>query len=108
MSHALPTGEVHQLVLIPLMRDSWRLCDRTVASSDADSLVAYVESVDGEGYEVVWVVAGAGVETFTRLEEILCAALERLSSEERVSTETQPSQLSLVPAISPSPRKIAH
>ena len=79
MSHATPTGEVHQLVLVPLMRDAWRLCDRTVASSNADNLIAYVELIEDEAYEVVWVVSGAGVETFTRLEDILRAAFERLS-----------------------------
>ena len=63
MSHAPSTDEVHQLVLVPLMRDAWRLCDRTVASSDADSLVVYVELVDDEAYEVVWVLGGPGVET---------------------------------------------
>jgi hypothetical protein len=97
MSHATPAGDVHQLVLVPLMRDAWRLCDRTVASSDADNLIAYVELVDDEAYEVVWVVAGAGVETFTRLEDILCAAFERLSRAADEQADARPARLTLVP-----------
>lgn len=104
MSHAAPTDDVHQLVLVPLMRDAWRLCDRTVASSDADSLVAYVESVDDEAYDVVWVAGGAGVETYTRLEDILRAAFERLSRADDAG-DVRAAPLSLVP--SPIPDQAA-
>lgn len=96
MSHATARGEVHQLVLVPLMRDTWRLCDRTVASWNADNLIAYVELVDDEAYEVVWVVSGAGVETFTRLEDILRAAFERLARADE-QDDARPARLTLVP-----------
>jgi hypothetical protein len=33
MSHAAAAGELHQLVLVPLLRDAWQLCDRTFANS---------------------------------------------------------------------------
>jgi hypothetical protein len=75
--------ELHQLELVPMTRDSWRVCDRAVASSDARSIVAYVEQRAAGVYDVVWVVAGIGVETFTRLEDVLRAAAELLSGQPR-------------------------
>lgn len=91
MSEVAAADEVRQLVLVPLMRNAWRLCDRTIASSDADNLVAYVELVD-DAYDVVWMVAGPGVETFTALQEVLFAAIGRLSK-----PEARHRHLSLVP-----------
>jgi hypothetical protein len=81
MSHAAAAGELHQLVLVPLLPDAWRLCDRTFANSRADDLVAYVELVGDDDYEVIWVGAGSGVQTFDTLEDILRAAFELLSAQ---------------------------
>ena len=63
--------------------DSWRICDRAVANSDAGSIVAYVEQRVAGVYDVVWVAGGLGVETFTRLEDVLRAAAELLSGQPR-------------------------
>jgi hypothetical protein len=96
MSHAAAAGELHQLVLVPLLRDAWQLCDRTFANSRADDLVAYVELVDDEDYEVIWVGAGSGVQSFSRLEDILRAAFELLSAQ-ALADDSRRVRLSLLP-----------
>ncbi|WP_460815958.1 hypothetical protein [Microbacterium petrolearium] len=70
---------VHQLDLVPLGEDAWRLCDRSVDSCDATSVVAYVERRD-DGYEVVWVSTHRGVERFTTMGDALERAAEVLSA----------------------------
>ena len=102
MSHAAPAGDLHQLVLVPLLPDAWRLCDRTFANSPADDLVAYVELVDDEDYEVIWVGGGAPVQSFSRLEDILRAAFEMLSARAQAQ-DGRPVRLSLLPTPPPLP-----
>ena len=96
MSHAAAAGELHQLVLVPLLPDAWRLCDRTFANSRSDDLVAYVELVDDEDYEVIWVGAGSGIQSFSRLEDILRAAFELLSAQAQAD-DSRRVRLSLLP-----------
>jgi hypothetical protein len=96
MSHAAAAGELHQLVLVPLLPDAWRLCDRTFANSRVDDLVAYVELVDDEDYEVIWVGAGSGIQSFSRLEDILRAAFELLSAQAQAD-DSRRVRLSLLP-----------
>lgn len=61
---------MHQLELVPLGDDAWRLCDRTVDASDATSVIAYVER-RGLVYEVVWVSISRGVERFRTMGDVL-------------------------------------
>lgn len=65
---------VHRLVLEPLEEGTWRLCDQAAASSDAESVVAYVERRRDGQYEVTWVVSGIGGYLFASTVEILRAA----------------------------------
>jgi len=67
--------DIHQLELTPLAERSWRLCDRSVAGSDAASVIAYVEQLDTGGYEAVWVSVGIGCVRFTSIEALFRAAL---------------------------------
>jgi hypothetical protein len=90
MTDAAPMHELHQLVLVPLTRNAWRLCDRAVDSHDADSVVAYVELCAGGAYEVAWLWAGFGVEKFRSLEAVLRAAFRRLSIGEDFPHEGSP------------------
>jgi hypothetical protein len=69
---------VHQLVLVPLAERSWRLCDRSVARSDAASVVAYVELLETGMYETVWVSIGFGTARYPTLEAMFRAALRML------------------------------
>ncbi|HWJ86063.1 MAG TPA: hypothetical protein VNR62_11575 [Cellulomonas sp.] len=61
----------HQLTLDPLSDRTWRLCDRSFASCDADSVVAYIELRDNGMYEVTWVSHGVGTATYETLGELL-------------------------------------
>lgn len=70
-----PADDVRQLILSPLDATSWRLCDRSVASSHAASLVAYVEQLGPSLYEVVWVSVGAGAQRFRSIDEVFRAAV---------------------------------
>jgi hypothetical protein len=94
MGPVIPRHEVHQLVLVPLTRNAWRLCDRAVDSHDADSVVAYVELCPGGAYEVAWLSAGFGVETYRSLEQVLRAAFARLSADEGADDISPPLRLS--------------
>jgi hypothetical protein len=100
MSHAAAAGELHQLVLVPLLPDAWRLCDRTFENSRADDLVAYVELVDDDDYEVIWVGSGPGVQTFGGLEDVLRAAFELLSARAQAD-DSRRVRLSLLPTPPP-------
>lgn len=70
--------DVHQLVLTPLTERSWRLCDRSVARSDAASVVAYVELLDTGMYEAIWVSVGFGSTRYPSMEGLFRAAVRML------------------------------
>jgi hypothetical protein len=86
----MPREAVRQLMLTPLDETSWRLCDRAVLSDDPASLVAYVQQIDGDAYEVVWISHGAGSQRFVSLDEVFRAAIERLEAEEEGSGKPRP------------------
>lgn len=71
--------DVHQLVLTPLADRSWRLCDRSVARSDAASVVAYVELLDTGTYEAIWVSVGFGATRYPSMEGLFRAAVRMLA-----------------------------
>jgi len=72
--------DVHRLELVPLADDAWRLCDRAVATCDADSLIAYVELRRDGRYEVTWVAHGFGVDTYAALGDLLRNATRMLAA----------------------------
>jgi len=83
--------DVHQLVLMPLADRSWRLCDRSVARSDAASVVAYVELLDSGMYEAIWVSVGFGSTRYPSMEALFRAAVRMLkNSRSAVSLKPQP------------------
>ncbi|WP_060915046.1 hypothetical protein [Microbacterium oleivorans] len=69
---------VHQLSLQPLSSSTWRLCDTRVASSDAASVLAYIEAADEGGFDVTWVYGGAGTAWFPTMDELLNGAVRHL------------------------------
>jgi hypothetical protein len=71
-----PPMRPHQLALDPLTDTTWRLCDRSFASCDADNVVAYIEALPDGGYEAVWVSHGGGVAVFASLDELMQRAVE--------------------------------
>ncbi|MFH8252262.1 hypothetical protein ACH3VR_17990 [Microbacterium sp. B2969] len=71
-------GSVHQLELVPLSEDAWRLCDRNVEEDDPASVVAYVEAT-ADGVEVIWLHGRSGWSHFTELGDVLRAAAADLS-----------------------------
>lgn len=73
-------SEAHQLTLDPLGDDAWRLCDRALATSDARSVIAYVERRPDGRYEVTWVLHGIATATYATLDELLSKAAAILSS----------------------------
>jgi hypothetical protein len=85
--------DIHQLELAPLADRCWRLCDRSVARSDAASVVAYVELLDDGTYEAVWVSIGIGTARFPTLESLLRASLGLLGQ----SVSTGPFKPSPIP-----------
>lgn len=93
---------VHQLELVPLGNDAWRLCDGNVEATDATSVVAYVER-RGVGYEVVWVSACRGVERHATLGDVLERAAEVLA-DIPPSGATRPIE---IPHFAPVPPAIA-
>lgn len=89
----------HQLELVPLIEGAWRVCDRSVAASDAASVIAYVEQVSTDdrselGYEVVWVQGARGTTRHTSIESVL-----------RMAADLMAAQGSVGPA---KPKPIAH
>ena len=89
-------GMTPRALLVWLQTPHPNMPDFIIPPPDMDNLIAYVELVDDEAYEVVWVVSGAGVESFTRLEDILRAAFERLSRADE-NDDARPARLTLVP-----------
>jgi hypothetical protein len=75
--------ELDQLALIPLAERSWRLCDRSVARTDAASLIAYVELRENGMYEVVWVSIGFGTARYPTQEAVFRAASRMLKRARR-------------------------
>jgi hypothetical protein len=74
----------HQLELVPLIEGAWRVCDRSVAASDAASVIAYVEkiSTDDRGelsYEAVWVQYTRGTTRHTSMQSVLRMAADLLA-----------------------------
>lgn len=69
---------VHQLELVPLGDEAWRLCDGNVEASDATSVVAYIERRTS-GYEVVWVSVHRGVERYATIGDVLERAAKVLA-----------------------------
>lgn len=76
----------HQLDLVPLGEGAWRVCDRSVAASDAASVIAYVEQVptdvDGElSYEAVWVRCTRGTTRHTSIQSVLAMATDLIAAD---------------------------
>ena len=86
----IEAAPVHQLELVPLGDNAWRLCDRARIDLDGGdgTLIAYVERLAGGAYEAVWVNHGPRVEIFASLEAVVVAATRRLAR--RVSTDSKP------------------
>lgn len=70
----------HQLSLEPVADGSWRLRDRDVPESDAQSLVAYIERRDGR-YEMTWIHDEVDDGSYDSLGELLAAAASALTAE---------------------------
>jgi len=66
--------DIHQLILTPLGDRAWRLCDRSMASNDVASVVAYVEQLESGGYEAVWVSVGLGSAQFASWDDLFRSA----------------------------------
>lgn len=81
--------ETHRLVLEPLDRTAWRLCDRAVAASDPHSIVAYVEEQDDGRYAVTWVAPGFAAGTYATIGALLRDAAHLLR-ERAQSSATKP------------------
>nr|WP_194425478.1 hypothetical protein [Microbacterium aquimaris] len=60
-----------RLVLEPLGDNAWRLCDRAIASCDADNVLAYVEQGADGRYEVTWGARAIGTATFATMGDLL-------------------------------------
>jgi hypothetical protein len=89
----------HQLELVPLGEGAWRVCDRSVATSDAASVIAYVEHQPTDdrselSYEAVWVQFTRGTTRHTSIESVLLMAADLVAA----SGSTGPSK----------PKPIAH
>jgi hypothetical protein len=75
----------HQLELVPLGEGAWRVCDRSVASSDAASVIAYVEQIPMDDfhelmYEVVWVHGTRGTTRHTSIQSVLLMAADLVAA----------------------------
>jgi len=67
-------AQVDRVVVVPLGRGSWRLCDRRVSQDDAASVIAYVER-NAEWLEIVWLLrCGEPVRAATMAEAVDAAA----------------------------------
>ncbi|WP_020097945.1 hypothetical protein [Microbacterium sp. 11MF] len=71
---------VHQLILQPLSPTAWRLCDSRVDSSDAASVIAYVEAADPAGFDVTWVHGGSGSAWFADMDQLLIDAARHVAA----------------------------
>ena len=67
-----------RLVLVPLGRDAWRLCDAETDRDDPSGVVAYVELVRDGVYDVVWVSPCSGTARFPCLDDVLDEAAQLL------------------------------
>jgi len=63
-----------QLVLEPIDDGAWRLSDRSIRSSDAASVIAYVERRPDGLYEVTWLISGVGAYIFRTLADLVRSA----------------------------------
>jgi len=75
----------HQLELVPLAEGAWRVCDRSVASCDAASVIAYVEKIstgeDGElSYEAVWVSGTRGTTRHSSMQSVVRMAADLVAA----------------------------
>jgi len=68
---------VPHLTLQPIAPGSWRLCDAGVPSSDAASLIAYVEGSKEDGYDITWVHGGRGTLWVSSIDDLMAAATDR-------------------------------
>jgi hypothetical protein len=68
-----------QLVLVPLDDRAWRLCDRSIARNDPANVVAYVELLPNDVYEVIWVSVGFGTVRYASLDRLLDDAMKLMS-----------------------------
>ncbi|WP_345751322.1 hypothetical protein [Microbacterium rhizophilus] len=76
---------IHQLELVPLGEGAWRICDSNVASSDAASVIAYVERMPADesselSYEVVWVQYTRGTTRHTSIQSVLTMAADLVAA----------------------------
>lgn len=78
--------ENHQLSMEPIDDGSWRLCDRTVDSADADSLVAYIERRGGR-YDIIWIHDDLANATYDSLREMLAEAATALAARVTAGSE---------------------
>lgn len=62
-----------RLELVPLTSGAWRLCDRSVPSDDAESVLAYLEQ-SRSGYDVVWLCGARAQTSFATVDEVLAVA----------------------------------
>ena len=95
----MTTLPVSQLVLESISPNAWRMCDRTIAGSDAANVVAYIEFVE-DRYEVTWLIAGSATAEYDSLEQVFEAAVARLRRRTRPSTKPNP-----IPHLHPRSRR---
>lgn len=74
---------VHQLVLEPLDRRTWRLCDHAPDRYDAECLIGLVEHTDHGEYEVTWVMLGGGCDRYPTLTAVMSAAIDLVGRADR-------------------------
>lgn len=78
--------DFRRLELVPLAEGAWRVCDSSVASCDAASVVAYVERIatddaDEVSYEVVWIQGPRGTTRHTSIQSVLLVAADRIAAD---------------------------
>lgn len=71
---------INQLTFEPLGRAAWRPGDQAVASSDAQSIIAYVELREHGGYDVAWVLHHGDIQRYPSLEAVLRTAVGMLAA----------------------------
>ncbi|MBO3663631.1 hypothetical protein [Microbacterium stercoris] len=95
----------HQLELVPLTEGAWRICDTSVDSSDAASVIAYVEQLPTDDrselcFEVVWVQCTRGLTRHTSLQSVLLLAAKLLAD----AANVKPLRIAHFPPRAASPR----